>query len=577
VRSRLGWRSLLLDAWPAALALALVGTLLVDRGWPLARDLMFVPHQPWTLGGVGLTDATPRAVPLDAVVSAATWLVDGGVLARVVLPVTLATAGWGVHRLLAEFGTGPRLVAGGLAVWNPYVVERLALGQWALLLAYAALPWLVMATHRYRRAGGARWLASVVLWSAVASLTPTGGILALATILVVGSGRSRRLVPMLACGVLLQLPWVVPAVTGASSGTSDPAGVAAFAARGEGPGGPIVALLGLGGIWDRYSMPATRGTWLAPAFATVVVVGLVVGWPVLRRLLGAGIAARAYLLGTGGLLLASLSSVGLGADLMRWAVEAIPGAGLLRDSQKFLAPFVILAVLASAATVKRALDALAALAPEVRLSLLIGFGLAPIALLPDGATTVWRTVDPVIYPAGFEEVAAILDPAGPGDLVTLPWRSYRRFTWGNGQVSADPATRWFNRETILPDDLEVGDTLVRGENSSAQAVGAALAHGRPADVLAGQGVAWVLVYLDDPDAGKLDLSGLRPVHQDSDLALYAVPGHVAATSPDLSRRELVAIGDLIALALVAAAAAVRPCWRKRADPTGQKVNSPGPG
>jgi len=29
--------------------------------------------------------------------------------------------------------------------WNPYVAERLIIGQWALLIGYAGLPWVLRA------------------------------------------------------------------------------------------------------------------------------------------------------------------------------------------------------------------------------------------------------------------------------------------------------------------------------------------------------------------------------------------------------------------------------------------------
>ena len=97
---------------------------------------------------LGLVDGSPRAVPLDAVVSVLTTVVDGGVLARVVLPLTLAVAAWGVTVLVRPLGGTAQVAAATLTVWNAYVVERLALGQWALLLAYAAVPRWRSVRHR---------------------------------------------------------------------------------------------------------------------------------------------------------------------------------------------------------------------------------------------------------------------------------------------------------------------------------------------------------------------------------------------------------------------------------------------
>ena len=259
--------------WPPVLAVVLVLPLLTRAGHPLARDLVFVPRQPFTDSTWGLGDVAPRAVPLDSVVASLTHLVDGGVLARIVLPLALALLGWGVARLLAPLGRTAQLAGSGFAVWNAFVVERSALGQWALLLGCAALPWLVAAAMRYRRDGRRRDLAAAVAWSALASLTPTGGLLALAGLLVAGTPHVRRLAALVGAGLVLQAPWVVAALTGPAAAVSAASGVEAFAPDTESRFGPVVALLGLGGIWDRAAEPATRTTWWAPVAALVVVRG----------------------------------------------------------------------------------------------------------------------------------------------------------------------------------------------------------------------------------------------------------------------------------------------------------------
>lgn len=546
-----GHRSrVLVVLWPFALAVALVWPLLGHGGYPLARDLVFVPHQPWTDARIGLGESAARAVPLDALVSAVTGVLDGGLLARLVLPVAIATAGWGTFRALEGIAPPARLMAAGLAVWNPFVVERLALGQWALVTAYATLPWIAVAARGHRR-GVPGSLPRIVVWSALASITPTGGLLALATtIAFTATRRARSLGPTLAVA-LMQLPWLVPSLTGSPGAVSDPAGVAAFAARAEGPGGVGVALLGLGGIWDSRSVPATRETWWGTATAVVVLVVLVAAWPALRRLWGEADAGRLLTLGLGGFLLAGLSATGPGQQVLEWLVGAFPGAGLLRDSQKFLAPFVLLAVVSAGATADRLLARLRGWEPEARVSVVMVLLAAPFILLPDAVWSTWRTFEPVSYPHDFELVARTIasDETEPR-MVTLPWRSYRAFTWGNGQVASDPAARWFDAELITSDDLRVNDVVVQGESPTAARVGNALAQGRrPADVLPDLGVSWVLVYRDDPNVGEVDTSGLRPVHEGTYLSLWRVPDPIDRAPVGL-RRAAVILGDLVASGVV---------------------------
>jgi hypothetical protein len=558
-------RAVLLDAWPLLLAVVLCWPLLAGDGYPLARDLVFVPRQPWTDAVLGLDGAAPRAVPLDAVVAMLTAVVDGGTLARFVLPVGLAAAGWGAHRLVRDLGTVGRLVTAGVAVWIPYVVERTSLGQWALLLAYAALPWLLLAAERYAERGRLRDYALTTVWLAAASLTPTGGLLGSAAVLATGARRSVRTCWLALACLTLQLPWVLPAVLGAATRTSDPLGVEVFASGSEGPAGllgTIVALLGTGGVWDAGSVPISRdqvwGPLTALAALTVVLVGhRVVASTVPRRRLGWLAAA--------GLLLAVGSSLPGGEPVLEWLVEHAPGAGLLRDAQKFVAPYALLVSVSAGACAHRAVRSATRHGTEVVLAVAVVALAAPVVLLPDGARETWPTLDPVTYPPGLAASAETVEKGGGGVVATLPWRSYRRFDWGHGLVSSDPAARWFDEEVLVSTDLQVGDRVVRGEDERAARLGDALATGPVVDALAGEGVGWALVYRDDPQAGELELTGLEEVYADGDLALYRVPGVAAPDKAAVTgvRRGVVLMADVLAGLLVVAGLVVLVATARR--------------
>lgn len=551
--------------WPAALATALLWPLLSRPGHPLARDLVFVHRQPLTWQSAGLSDGSPRAVPLDAVVAVLTSLVDGAVLARVALPAILLIAAAGVVRLLAQAGTGRAglVVAAGVTVWNPFVVERLALGQWALLAAYAALPWLVPALASASASDGRRGrdrlvsLGGVVGWAALASLTPTGGLVAVAAALAVALLRGRAVLVPLVAVVVLQAPWVAAALVGTASRVSDPAGVAAFAPDTEGRWGTVVALLGLGGIWDSGSEPASRAGVLAPLSAAVVVAVLAVA----VRLLGRRVElARAWwVLGLGGLVVALAATTPPGQAALRVAVAHVPAAGLLRDTQKLLLPTALLVALAAGVVADRLARGLANRlpdAPEVRLVLVVPLVLAPVLLLPDGGRVVWRTVDPVDLPVAYADVVAETRGSDTS-VVTLPWRSYRRFSWGNGSTSSDPLTRMLSAPVVVSDDLRVGPVLVAGESRLARDVGVLVAGGGPVREVAGLGVGWVVVHLDDPDAGALDLAGLEPVVADDEVALYRVPGAARLPGPSVPARVVLALAYAVVVTLLAGALAAR--------------------
>ena len=543
-------------AWPTFLSVALLWPLLSQQGHPLSRDLVFLPSQPLTWSAAGLADGSPRAVPLDAVVALLTSLVDGGVLARGLLLGVLVLAAAGVTRLLPWSGAPGLLVAGGVTVWNPFVVERLALGQWALLASYAALPWLVraaeVATADIRR-GPAR-AAPVIGWATLASLTPTGGLLALSVVAVQLAMRRPGSTLLFGAVLVLQLPWVVAGLVGSATTVSDPSGVAAFAPDSEGPFGVWVALLGLGGIWDSGSEPLSRTTVLAPLTMLAVVAVIVVAARELhRRVAGAG---TWWTLGLGGLALALSAATGPGQDLLRLVVAHVPAGGLLRDTQKFLLPTTLLAALASGVAADRLARRLARWlpeAPEVRLMLLLPVVLAPLVLLPDGARPVWATVEPIELPESFARVDR-LTRHDDAVVVTLPWRSYRRFAWGNGTTSSDPAIRALHARVLVSDDLQVGSRLVRGEGALARRVGEVVDDGGAARDLGDLGIGWVIVYPDDPEAETVDVSGLEQRYADDVLVLYRVPDVVDAAGPPL--RDKVQLGVAYAAAALVLAVAV---------------------
>ena len=173
-----------------------------------------------------------------------------------------------------------RLVAATAYAWNAYVAERLFLGHWTLLVAYACLPWIVAAGLRVRREEPGGWPA-LVLACAPAVLVPTGGVLAAGAAVAAAGLRKAPWTVALAVG--LNAPWWLPGMLHGNAGASDPAAVDAFAARSEGPGGAVVSVLGLGGIWNGDAVPAGRGGVLVPLVALLLVAG---GGYGLRRLAG---------------------------------------------------------------------------------------------------------------------------------------------------------------------------------------------------------------------------------------------------------------------------------------------------
>jgi arabinofuranan 3-O-arabinosyltransferase len=148
---------------------------------------------------------------------------------RLWLGLLLAAAAWGVVRLmdsLYDQGRGwAHLVAGVLYVANPYVVLNLSRST-ATLLAYAALPWFLLAVHRGVRAPSSwRWPLAVAALTALGG----GGVNAATLVWVPAAGTALALYELLlrlvslravarfawraaVCSVVASAWWAIPAV-----------------------------------------------------------------------------------------------------------------------------------------------------------------------------------------------------------------------------------------------------------------------------------------------------------------------------------------------------------------------------
>jgi hypothetical protein len=513
-------------------------------GFVLAYDMVFTPRQPLLPESLGLGAPLPRSVPADAVVAFLTAVLPGDLVQKLILGLTVFAAGLGAGRLVPTEATATRVIAAVAYAWNAYVAERLFIGHWALLVGYAGLPWAVAAGLRLRRDEPGGW-ARTVLACAPAALTPTGGILVTAAA-VAAAGR-RKAPVVLAVNLLLNAPWWLAGALRAGGARSDPAGVAAFAANGEGHSGPLVALLGLGGIWNADAVPASRHGALVPVAAALLIVGGAYGAVELARRWG-GPPVRALAgLAIAGVLLALAGAVpGTGGGL-RWAVARFSGAGLLRDGQKWAAWWALLAAVGSALAV----EALVKRLPG-RPAVLLGAVLLPVALLPDLAWGGLGRLVPVQYPADWPAVRHVLaTDRGPGDVLVLPFQPYRRFAWNGDRPQLDPAPRFLPRTTVIDDTLRVGAVDVAGESPRATELQAALsAHA----ALGPHGIGWVLVEQGTP--GPVEpavVDGLVIVYTGQWLTLYRVPGQIAAPATGGAPRVPVFAADVAALAIIMAA------------------------
>lgn len=480
--------------WSLLLAALMLGPAL-GAGYVLSYDMVWVPDLALRPDFLGVGTALPRAVPSDAVVAVLDEVVPGMLLQKLVLLGALTLGGLGAARLAGD-SLVARLAATSVYVWNPFVAERLGIGHWPVLLCWAVLPWLVREGVRLRsdrRIG--TWLPLLLV---VGSLSANAGLMAAATLLAVGLTR-RTALRLAALVVAANAPWVVAGLLHLDTATSSAAG-AVFGLDAEGALPAPISALTLGGIWNAEVVPASRETVLLPLVLTLGLGALaVVGYAGLARRLGSRTTAA----------LVWLWVVGYGLAVLTWAAPdavgtlagAVPGGGLLRDGTRSLA----LCAPLMAGLVASGVEWCAPRAP--RLVVAAAGALLPLAFMPDAAWGLSGELRPVAFPDSYAGARAALADAPDGDLVVLPFTSYRAPEWNHGRKVLDPLPRYLQPDYLVNDELLVDGRVIEGEDPRVPQVEAALGAPDPAaraEALSRLGVTLVARELDVPTTGEHD-------------------------------------------------------------------------
>jgi hypothetical protein len=504
----------------------------------------------------GLTGGPPRAVPSDFAVALASRLIPADLVQKLVLLLIFVLACSGMVALLDREPPLARLAAGVFYTWNPYLAERLIIGQWALLLGYAGLPWVLRAMLRPDLTAwrGAARLALALLPAVVGGFAAMA-ITALVAIPVAVSRRSltapatanppvaasrgslRAAAVTLTALAVGSLPWLIPSVL--HTVYADPAGVTAFAARADTPFGTVGSLLMLGGMWNAQTVPKAYGSpW--SAIWLVLVIAAIAGYAARSRArwpsLWPGLAAAAV----AGLAIACLGVTAPGRDLLRGAIAFWPGFAVFRDGQQFVAPLALAEAAGFGLAVSWVMHPgsfgqkkssrpvgrhrAVKLADAPGLALAVVALLAPVLLLPGLAWGAAGRLRPAGYTAGWLAAARTIDAAGAaGAVLLLPWVADRTPPWNHGEVMLDPWPRLVARAVIWNDGTQVGEVSLAPDDPRARALNGVISSGGPLTAaLRAAGVRFVIVDAGAPAGARLP--GSTALNVQPGLTVYELPG-----------------------------------------------------
>jgi hypothetical protein len=499
----------------------------LQRGFLLSYDMVAVPRQPFTRAVFGLSGGPARAVPSDAVLATLSRVVPADIAQKLLLLAVFVLACSGAAGLLSREPWFARLAAGVFYGWNPFVAERLIIGQWALLLGYAGLPWALRAVTAGPVAswrGAGRLLAALLPAAAGGFAAMSVSALVVLPAAVLGpaaSGRRRLASGAAALAVLglCSLPWLIPSLL--RPVYADPAGVAAFAARADTPFGSLGSLAMLGGIWNAQAVPAGYGGgWSALWLALVIAAAggyVALGrhrWP------GLGFAAAA------GLVAAALGITGPGRELLRALAAGWPAFAVLRDGQQFAAPLALAEALGAGLTATWAARGRqsAGRADRPGVAIAVAVLLAPVLLLPGLGWGAAGRLRPVWYPAGWLTAASMINRSPVrGSALLLPWGAYRRPAWNGGRAVLDPWPRLLTRPVIWDTGIRVGGFSLRPDDPAGRRLDAVIRGAAPLTaVLRTAGVRFVIV--DSGPSTARRLPGCTVVTAAPGLTVYLLPG-----------------------------------------------------
>lgn len=278
-----------------AVALAIMAPLLAP-GYVLTMDMVFVPHPP-------LPTEVNASYPFYALLHFLSYIIPGDVLQKIILLSIFLLMGIGMHRLLRQqLGDNVSrwaILAGALFYTvNPFVYERLMMGQFAVLGGYALLPFFMQSLVGFLDTLAWKRLWSVVAWVVVIGILSIHALIPIMTVtLIIGGhalwqhkgreGYVSLLLRRAGVGMVAVLAassyWLLPLLSGSN------ATAAALRSQGDNAGfatqGGLFAILRLQGFWAERTelFIAVQDVTFLPiigqvALWTLMVVGGVILW-----------------------------------------------------------------------------------------------------------------------------------------------------------------------------------------------------------------------------------------------------------------------------------------------------------
>ena len=379
-----------------------------------------------------------------------------------VLPalVFFPIAATGMARLVPT-GLAGKLPAALLYAVNPFVFDRLYVGQFGLLLGYAFLPFALASLMAPKQRGWRSIPGLALWWTLLIACSPhfvwIFGVAMLVWFFIHLRNRDTLIRLALATvAAAISTSYVLFAASAGGIGVKvGLADLRAYRTLGDPHFGLFVNVLGLYGFWRKGPELAkdvvTGWPIILLGILIIAVVGYGGGWrergadPVQARrallLVGAGIVS----------LILAMGDQGPFGSLFRLAYQHVPFFAIMREPEKFLSLYAV----ALAFGFGLGVDRFCRQKPKASAVFLVAVALAiPIGYEPIIFGGLNGQVSLSSYPASWRAAKQVVAKR-EGSLLVLPWHLYVSFPFTGHRVIANPAQTYFAGEVIQGDNVQL--------------------------------------------------------------------------------------------------------------------------
>ncbi|HEX6258339.1 MAG TPA: hypothetical protein VFZ48_02590 [Candidatus Saccharimonadales bacterium] len=453
-------------------ACCILGTLLLP-GYIFTLDSPFVPHMP-------MPSQVTASFLYTALLSLLSAIIPSFIVQKLLLFLILLFSGLGAHNLVKHIAPNATPLiwyfAGLLYMVNPFTYSHFMVGQYAVLLGYIMLPFVIIALLKFLEKPAVKssgMLAGSLVLMSIFSIH-TLGIAATLAVPIVGlwTYRNRanrqwfaqifRLGLLAVTGFIAASSyWLVPLLFGNSKTSQVISGFTqadytAFATNGDSLG-VIGNILALRGFWAdstvMYKMPEDIfGWWFVPIilFWVLLVLGIVRSYKLSRGL------TIAFGLG---LIAALIFATGITdtpfAGLNQWLIAHIPLFAGYREPHKFVMIIALAYAYFGSMGVLLLLEKIAKLknAATFKIAVVGPLLLIPLLMAP---LTLWGfagQLKATDYPKDWYEMNKLIQQKPQAKVLFLPWHQYMDFDFA-GRIVINPADIFFTNHTVTSNDPE---------------------------------------------------------------------------------------------------------------------------